>query len=871
MMALVLTFFTCNLAGSGQDAVWRTLIDAAGKAQSQGQWSQAEQQLQSALKDARAPGADGVQLRMTLRALALLYMKEGKLSQAEPLFAELISLEDKSRDGQADLIADLGALGSLRCQLGNYAQAESVLKRVIAFLDKNADHNTAGLSNAMTNLAAVYEDCGKYNDAEALLKQSVALAENSTEGSALLPDNLESLGEFYRRQSKFAEAEPLIKRSLEINERVLGAGNPVLARNLTNLGKVYCDSGRADEAETALKRALALNERSFGADSIEASNSLVDLGEFYQSLDRSADAIAVLKKAVAMQEIKLGNSNPKLASAISKLARVVLDADRYEESELLSRRAMAIDKDAFGADSLEYAEDLGQLARVYLQQGKYQPAETLYSNALTIISKSCGPDHPDTATALNNVALLYVNQGKYAEAEPLVQRALKIRQAALDSKNPAIARNLSILASLAEARGDWAAAESLLKQALEIDVAVFPASHPDVQMNLRELALVCEDQGKWKDVEACYSRVLAADEGQFGKQDSRVVADLEVLTRALKLQGKEEQAKPIADRAMYLKEKLPGALLEPIGVSVTDNGANPFANRPIKDKWALVVGISNFKDDSINLKYAAKDATDFRNYLVNEAHFKPDHVKLLTDQAATREGITSNLGDRWLGRLANPDDLVVIYVSSHGSATEQDTGITNYIVPYDGNIKNIILNGIALRGLTDGLSNTIRSGRIVLVMDVCHGGGIVEGSKDLRRGSLVDTRQVQPGSGQIVLTSSQADQVSWESRNYPNSVFTRRLLEGLRKDKSNAKLTEAFQYTRDKVEEEVLRDRAEVQTPLLITKWWKGDDLSLSITPAAPRPGLTVNEPAVSTRGLDIANKSKPGAKGKSSPSVPKK
>src|SRR6185369_9538657 len=36
-------------------------------------------------------------------------------------------------------------------------------------------------------------------------------------------------------------------------------------------------------------------------------------------------------------------------------------------------------------------------------------------------------------------------------------------------------------------------------------------------------------------------------------------------------------------------------------------------NRPIKDKWALVIGISKFKDPTINLQYASKDAKDFAN------------------------------------------------------------------------------------------------------------------------------------------------------------------------------------------------------------------------------------------------------------------
>ncbi len=53
-------------------------------------------------------------------------------------------------------------------------------------------------------------------------------------------------------------------------------------------------------------------------------------------------------------------------------------------------------------------------------------------------------------------------------------------------------------------------------------------------------------------------------------------------------------------------------------------------NRPIADKWALIVGIGNFADSKIpKLKYATKDARDFYNYLVKDAHFNPDYVRVL--------------------------------------------------------------------------------------------------------------------------------------------------------------------------------------------------------------------------------------------------
>src|SRR5579883_2488350 len=65
---------------------------------------------------------------------------------------------------------------------------------------------------------------------------------------------------------------------------------------------------------------------------------------------------------------------------------------------------------------------------------------------------------------------------------------------------------------------------------------------------------------------------------------------------------------------------------------------------PIRDKWALVIGISKFANPAINLRYPSKDAQDFAQFLISKQGFAPDHVKVLTDSAATRVNILTAIG-----------------------------------------------------------------------------------------------------------------------------------------------------------------------------------------------------------------------------------
>ena len=271
----------------------------------------------------------------------------------------------------------------------------------------------------------------------------------------------------------------------------------------------------------------------------------------------------------------------------------------------------------------------------------------------------------------------------------------------------------------------------------------------------------------------------------------------------------------------------------------------PAANRPIADKWALVIGIGRFKDPSIKLKYAAKDALDFYDYLVNKGHFAKDHVKLLIDEDATRENILNQLGDKWLPHVAMPDDLVVIYISSHGSPSSADVGGLNYLVAYNTDKDNLYVSGIPVQDLTRLIKDRVHAERVVVVLDACHSGAVRTETKGLFRQGNFNADEISQGSGQLVICSSEPNQISWESNNYPNSVFTRQLIEALRQ-RDALPLGEAFLTMRDRVSQEVLKDRGELQRPILKSAW-EGSDLALGAVPIRPRPALddisaTVNE-----------------------------
>lgn len=271
-------------------------------------------------------------------------------------------------------------------------------------------------------------------------------------------------------------------------------------------------------------------------------------------------------------------------------------------------------------------------------------------------------------------------------------------------------------------------------------------------------------------------------------------------------------------------------------ITVTEIAQPPAqaASAPIEDKWALVVGISKFAKPSINLSYPAKDARDLAAYLTSDGKFAPDHVKVLTDEEATKERVMAELGDKWLPRLARPNDLVLIFISTHGSPSTADLEGLNYLVMHNTDPDSLYATGLPLSELAAAVKSRVHSNRVVLIVDACHSGA-ANPAKGLTRKGNFDSDALMQGTGQMIICSSEPNQVSWESKRYPNGVFTRQLIEALKTGGSKGTLGQAFDRLKEATEAEVLRDRGELQSAVLKTKW-QGEALILSAPPTKPRP-----------------------------------
>jgi uncharacterized caspase-like protein len=270
---------------------------------------------------------------------------------------------------------------------------------------------------------------------------------------------------------------------------------------------------------------------------------------------------------------------------------------------------------------------------------------------------------------------------------------------------------------------------------------------------------------------------------------------------------------------------------------------------PIRNRYALIVGINVFADNRIKPLTAARaDSEMFRDYLLDPQieKFQPTNVMVLQDREATRDAILNAL--RRIREMATGDDLVVLYFSSHGSSPEVDGGLS--IIAYDTVMDaerrfwQTSVNKADLNEFFHGL----KSKRAFLVLDVCYSGDAIARSepsafagKDLQ----VDFRQEATGYsveelnqigdhdrlvmtptqgsrevttdpdgyGIIKVSASGKNERSLEDRNLlGHGIFTYFLVEGLRKNGGN--VTAAYAHSRNSVAKFVADNQAALRNAL---------------------------------------------------------
>jgi len=231
--------------------------------------------------------------------------------------------------------------------------------------------------------------------------------------------------------------------------------------------------------------------------------------------------------------------------------------------------------------------------------------------------------------------------------------------------------------------------------------------------------------------------------------------------------------------------------------------------------YILAIGIDQYKETNVNLKYAVKDAKDLEEELKNQSAtlYKPYniHYELLTDLEATKANITNKIDT--LAKTIKPKDSFILFVAGHGVLLQNQY----YMLTHDFNGEVSDANMISSNEIVE-MSKKIKSLSQLFIFDTCHAGGvdtIVSGLYDARISVLAKKMGLH-------IYASASDKQSAMDGYKGNGLFTYSLLDGLNNNKEADKNNDGTvtvvglgEYSK-KMTTNISKEIGHSQTPLII-------------------------------------------------------
>jgi len=219
-------------------------------------------------------------------------------------------------------------------------------------------------------------------------------------------------------------------------------------------------------------------------------------------------------------------------------------------------------------------------------------------------------------------------------------------------------------------------------------------------------------------------------------------------------------------------------------------GSTASAQYPVNvDRWAVIIGVSDYANMSLSLQYADDDARALYHLIQTPSAggFSEENILLLTNEEATTANVTRALRS-FLKRPAR-EDIVFIYFAGHG-APDPDRPDNLYLLTHDTDPSDIAGTALPMRELQLSITENLLAERVVVMADACHSAGVTLGRRSaFDPAEIVNsylTRVADSKPGMALLTSAEANQTAregaeWGDDDYPgHGVFTYYVLEAMK-------------------------------------------------------------------------------------------
>lgn len=253
------------------------------------------------------------------------YTNLKQLDAAASQFEQALALLPDGTPGHADA---LQAQALLDWTLGRTDAAETRFRRALAIHVDHPDRR-AEAGAVRNDLAALYNDLGRFAEAIPLAQASVATARRLELDAGALGSRLENLGSALQGAGRLDESDAVYREAIAALEQALPRRTVALAVALNNHALVHRDRGDPAAALALFERSIALRTAAFGADHADLAGPLTNAARMRLQLGDLIGAQRDIARALELAERAFAPDYPgrgHVALATAEIARAAGNA-----------------------------------------------------------------------------------------------------------------------------------------------------------------------------------------------------------------------------------------------------------------------------------------------------------------------------------------------------------------------------------------------------------------------------------------------------------------------------------------------------------------------------------------------------------------
>ena len=363
-------------------------------------------------------GEGAVDTTATALQLAEVYIRQDRLDDVVPLLDDLLAGDSDSLTFPEETAFEAWNAIAVACfQRAEYDRAEEIWEAQIAAAEENPDFELDGVV-AMGNLAMVYEDTARPQEALALLRR--ALDYERVEYGPEHPETLKvwsNVTSALTSLGRYDEAEAELFELIEVRTRVLGDEHPDTASSLFNLALVYQRTGRIEQALELTQLVLELETNLFGEAHRWSLLTRNQLGVLYRDAGRLDEAEATLRETIELARTHLGVEDEETLMPLQSLADVLVDRGRLEEGLALYDEVLDLRAKTSGLRTRLALVSRQNRAGLLSELGRDAEAIEELEAVLAGWRETMGAEHDDLGLVHLRLARAYEGAGRFASAE----------------------------------------------------------------------------------------------------------------------------------------------------------------------------------------------------------------------------------------------------------------------------------------------------------------------------------------------------------------------------------------------------------------------------------------------------------------------